>query len=123
MSDVVSVRGKLSDQADELDRLSRALADVARQLEPVATEYQAFVDNHELGLLLRSEDETEYKLPPAALRLKLARRAMDPELRGRYMALTHSRERLEQRIRDLKVAVEAQRSILSALKMELEATR
>lgn len=122
-ADVVTVRGILSARADELDRLSKSLAQVCRDLEPVENQYRAFVDDHELGLLKRSEDDPNYRLPSAALRLKLAHKAIDTALLGRYMALVSSRARLQQRIRDLKAEVEAQRSILSALKVEMEATQ
>ncbi len=43
---------------------------------------------------------------------------MPPELFGRRTALVRSRDRMLQRIRTLKTEVEAQRSILSALKEE-----
>lgn len=120
--DVIGARSKLNDLAGSLDRWSRALAQTSRDLEPVEAKYRSFVDDHELGLLKKSEDE-DYKLPSAGLRLKLAHRAMDPELLGRYMGLTTARERQIQRLRDLKAEIEAQRSILSALKSELEALR
>ena len=55
------------------------------------------------------------------MRLKLAHKAMDPGVLGRYIGLLNSRKRLEKRIGALKSAVDAQRSILSALKSELEA--
>ena len=113
---------KLGEQAEELGDLSGRLADVSRKLEPVEREYTDFVDNHELGLWNRSEDEDGFKLPSAAIRLKLAHQAMPPELLGRYKGLVESRSRLVQRIRDLKAEIEAQRSILSALKVEMEAS-
>lgn len=122
MSDVIEARRKLSELARELGARSQDLALVSRNLEPVEDEYRTFVDEFELGLLKRSEDEDGYRLPPAALRLKLAHSAMDPALLGRYIGLTKSRERLVQRIRDLKHEAEAQRSIVSALKAELEAS-
>jgi hypothetical protein len=122
MSDVLTARTRLSELANDLGDLSGMLARVSRDLEPVEEQYRAFVDDFEVGLLLRSEDEDGYKLPSESLRIKLAHRKMDPALLGRYMGLTKSRERLQQRIRDLKAEIEAQRSILSALKVEMEAT-
>lgn len=112
----------LDEHARELDMRSKELARVERDLEPVEEEYRRFVDDFEIGLWQRSQDEEGFKLPSEALRLKLAHKAIDPALYGRYVGLVKSRKRLEQRIRDLKTAVDAQRSILSALKLEMEAT-
>lgn len=122
MSDVLDARAKLREQAEELDKYSKALAFVCRELEPVEAEYQRFVDDFELGLLLRSENEDGYRLPSAALRLKMAHQAMKPELLGRHIGLTNKRTRLQQRIRDLKAQVDAQRSLVSAYRAEMEAT-
>jgi hypothetical protein len=107
--------------AEELNRLSGDLARVSRDLEPIQRQYEQFVADFEIGLWQQHQD-TGAKLPAAALRVRLAEKAMDPALLGRYTGLVHSRERLQQRIRDVKQMVEAQRSILSALKAELEAT-
>lgn len=122
-AEAITARGKLREQAEELAQRSGELAQVSRDLEPVEQEYRTFVDDFEIGLWKRSEDEKDFKLPAAALRVKLAHREMDPALLGRYVGLTRGRERLVQRIRDLKVEIEAQRSIVSALKTEMEATQ
>ena len=45
---------------------------------------------------------------------------MAPELLGRHDGLVHKRERMRKRISDLRLVIEAERSILSALKMEAE---
>ena len=121
-AEAIDARAKLRAQADELSLRSGELARVSRELEPVEKQYREFVDDFEIGLWKRSEDEKGFRLPAAGLRVKLAHQAMDPALLGRYVGLSHSRERLVQRIRDLKVEVEAQRTIVSALKAELEAT-
>lgn len=122
MTDVAESITKLREFADELDRLSRALNRVEQDLEPVEKEYQTFVDDFEVGLWTKHEDEGS-KLPSEALRLKLAHKKMNPELLGRYVGLVHARKRGEKRIATLKTSVEAQRSILSALKTEAEALR
>jgi hypothetical protein len=57
------------------------------------------------------------------MRLKLAHNEMAPELLGEWAALCASRDRMRKRITDLKSEVEAQRSILSSLKLEMEAVR
>lgn len=119
---VQEAMGRLNELAQELDLLSRGLLQVERELEPVAEEYQRFVDDFEIGLYTRSTEENDFKLPSEALRLKLAHRAMPPELYGRHRALLAQRERGMDRIRAVRAQVEAQRSILSALKTEMEAT-
>lgn len=121
MSDVLAEKEALRRLSNTLGEWSKALAQTSRDLEPVEAEYRAFVDDFELGLLLRSENEDDYRLPPASLRLKLAHKAMDPALLGRYMGLTTARGRQLQRIRDLGKEIEAHRSLLSAAKTELDA--
>lgn len=122
MSDVIEAKNRLRQLSNTLGEWSRALAQTSKDLQPVENDYHKFVDDFELGLLTRSEDEDDYRLPSAALRLKLAHRAMDPDLLGRYMGLTEARRRQLQRIRDLGKEIEAQRSLLSAAKVEMEAT-
>lgn len=113
---------RLDGHATELDTLSRGLAEVQRQLEPAEKDYQDFVDEFEVGLYLQSEEPGGRKLPSEALRQKLARRDMPAELLGRRDGLIRKRDRMKQRIGDLKAIVEGERSILSALKVEAEAT-
>ena len=123
-ADVADARRRLAEIATELGNLSGKLANTSRELDPLQHAYQDYVDDYELGLLQRSEDDDNYRLPAQTLRLKLARRAYTsehPADMGRMMGLEASRERMKQRIGDLKHESEAQRSILSALKTELEA--
>lgn len=108
--------------AEELDNLSSLLAQVERDLEPVEQEYEKFMATHEIGLWTRHVDDG-VKLPPERLRERMAHQEMPAELFGRYTALMKSRKRMEKRILALRAASDAQRSILSALKTELEATR
>jgi hypothetical protein len=102
----------------EIGQIADALADIERKLEPVEVEYQAFVDNHEIGLYQRSIEEDGFRLPSESLRAKLANRAMDPELFGKRTALRNGRDRAQERIKTLRVEIDALRSILSALKEE-----
>lgn len=120
MSTPAEVMERLAQLAEELDQRSLELGDVERRLEPAEMAVQAFVDDFEVGLWTKHENEGT-KLPSEALRLKLANKAMDPALLGRHQGLLHSRKRLEKRIAALKSQVDAQRSILSALKLEMEA--
>ena len=106
----------------ELGNVANALAQIERELEPVEKEFSKFVDDYELGLYARSVEQDGYKLPARDLREKLAVRAAPPELYGRRTALVNARERASKRIGTLKVEVEAQRSILSALKEESQAS-
>lgn len=122
MTDVADAISALREYASELDGISRALSKIERDIEPVAERYQKFVDDFEIGLWTKSEDEGA-KFPSAAMRLKLAHKAMDPALLGSYVGLVNARERGVQRLRAVKASVEAQRSILSALKVEAEALR
>ena len=112
---------RLDGHASELDTLSKGLAAVQRDLEPAEVAYQAFVDEFEVGLYLKSEEPDGPRLPSEALRLKLARREMPAELLGRRDGLLRKRDRMRQRISDLKTIVESERSLLSALKVEMEA--
>lgn len=102
--------------AAELNQKSGWLHEIEMQLAPAEDEYTRFVDDYELGLLRKSET-SEYKLPSEALRLKLARSEMSADLLGRYEGLRKKRRRLEQRLKDIRVEIDAQRSILSALKV------
>ena len=122
MADPLDARSKLNELAQRLGKLSEALVDVNRALEPVHDEYTQFIDDFETGLWLKHVQEGA-KLPPKDLRVQLAHKAMPVELLGRHKGLTNSRERLMKRISDLRVEVEAQRSLLSAWKTEMEATR
>jgi hypothetical protein len=113
---------RLDAHARELDELSRGLAAIQREIEPVEGEYQDFVDEYQVGLYLKSEEQDGPKLPSEAMRLKLARRAMAPELLGRRDGLIRKRDRMSKRIDDLGRICNAERSVLSALKEEMQAT-
>lgn len=122
MATPAEAMAELSKYARELHGLSHKLAEVEREFAPVQEAYEKFLDDFETGLWFKHETQ-DAKLPPEKMRLRLAHKAMDPTLLGHYVGLTNQRERLRKRISDVKVSVEAQRSILSALKVELEATR
>lgn len=111
---------KLSGYAADLDKRSRELGQVQRELDPVLDGYADFVESFEADLYRKCEADGT-KLPSESLRLILARQEMPEEFRKQHDLLLRRRERLKQRISDLKAAVEAQRSILSAEKAEMEA--
>lgn len=118
---VQEAMGRLNELAQELDDLSRALLKVEQDLEPIDDQYQAFVDAFEVGLWQKSQDNDSFRLPSEAMRSKLAHRDMPAELLGRHRGLMMARARGRERIRTVKAQVDAQRSILSALKSEMEA--
>lgn len=134
MTTPIEALGRLETTAGELDALSKALTAVSRELdgvdvngnplpEPgVEQRYQDFVDAYEVGLYEQCQADDGPKWPGEAMREKLARKDMAPELLGRRDGLVRKRERLKRRIGDVKVIIEAERSILSALKMEAEAS-
>jgi cell division protein FtsB len=120
----VSVAGctaALSAVAYELDHLSKGLAEVERRLEPIQEKYDDGLADYEAGLFKAYEDG-EGKWPGEDTRERLYRRQLDRDLRREYDRLHASRKRMEKRIRTLSTAADAQRSVLSALKVELEAT-
>lgn len=120
--DPLTVLVDLQDHAKELDYLSKQLSKVERELEPVEQEHEAFRTAFEAGLW-EQHVEAGAKFPAEGLRLRMAHQAMPAELLGRYVELMGSRRRLMQRIGTLKAVCDAKRSILSALKVELEASR
>lgn len=110
---------------DELVRLSEAVFKIGQQLdginsadEGIEKQYQDFIDDWETGLWMKSQEEGGPKFPSEALRAKLARREMPAEILARRDLLVRKRDRIRQRISDVKATVEANRSILSALKEE-----
>jgi hypothetical protein len=122
VSDAVQVMARLDELARELDGRSRELADTERGMEAVQAQYEEVVGDWEAALWEESQlGDTRW--PPERLRERMAHRAMDPKLLGAYNAGVAKRKRLERRIGALKVQVDAQRSILSALKEEAAATR
>lgn len=124
--DPVQVIADLNLSALELDSLSKDLAGVERSLEPLTAEYEQHLGDFEAGLWVQYVEGAEGKmsLPGSeATRERMARRQMPTEFVGRYSALMASRKRLERRIASLKASVDAKRSVLSALKAEIEATR
>lgn len=122
MIDPMAVTQDLDGYARELDRISKEMDAVADQLRPVDDEYEAFMGAYEEGLWNRHVEDGE-KFPPEALRTRMGRRAMSPELLGRYTRLVADRKRMEKRVSSLKAIVDAKRSVLSALRTEMEATR
>lgn len=115
MSAQVAIR-KLEDYAQELDTRSGELAETQRVLDTLAPKYTDFIEVYEATLYDKGD-----KLPSEKIRLALAHRAMPRELLEGYRVQVAKRDRLKRRISDLKASVEAQRSVLSAEKVAIEA--
>lgn len=120
MSSVLEVMSRLDEYAVELDKRSKELAQVERELEPVEQFIEEFTDDFECALW-EAHTKRDEKLPSAELRERLARKQMPAEVVTRHGRLLARRKRLEKRIRHLGDVIDAQRSILSALKAEMEA--
>lgn len=121
MSDAISCMNKLDAFAEELDTLSKGLAEVERKLEPIEYAYEEFVGEYEIFLVEQAQEKGE-KPPAERLRERMALKAMPREVLGPYQTLTAKRRRMEKRISAIKAGIEAQRSLLSAYKVEAEAS-
>lgn len=109
---------RLEGYAQELDKRSNELTGTQRELDEVEPKYRDFIEAYEVTLYEKAEGS---RLPSEKLRLALAHRAMPRELLERYRVLVAKRARLQKRISDLRASVDAQRSVLSAEKVTLEA--
>lgn len=107
---------ELNRLAGMLGTLGEKLVEVERDIEATEREYRAVIEAYEVGLYEQVQDGTLSRLPSADMRVKLARKAMDPELLGRYEGLALARRRLQDRISNIKAQASSQRSIVSAMK-------
>lgn len=113
---------RLDGHASDLGTLSDDLNEVQEQLRPLQEQVDAHLRAHEVGLWQKHVNNGD-KFPPEKVRERLAIQDLDPVLYGRHTALLSKRKQLQQRISDLKAEIDAERSILSALKEEMAATR
>lgn len=124
--DAAQVMADLDAFATDLDAMSKALAQVEREREPLQKWHDDVVEamtahtwrQHAAGELKR--------LPSAAVVEALAREKMREQAEGlvrlEHLAkLTASRKRLQARTTELASAISARQSILSMLKLELQA--
>lgn len=116
MSEVTELIRELDAKRRELGELADKLNRVQRDLEPVQRDYDNFIAAFEVGLYHQSLEEGGPKLPSERLRVQLAHRKIDADLYGRFLQLTASRDRLEARLRAMRLEIESLRSILSAEK-------
>jgi hypothetical protein len=123
MSDVIDASRTLLQTARELDELSKRLLKDELELEQLEIDVAEHVENYHAACWQEHVDSGgDIKLPSEAIRTALAHRSFDRDRYRRYLALRAGRTRRKQRIGDLKEIVAAQRSIVSALKTELEAS-
>ena len=113
---------RLNNIANELDTLSKNLQTVEQRMESVDVDYEEHVADFEAAMFDRYE-RGEGKWPGEETRERLARRTMDADLKRERDRLHAARNRAEKRIKSLGKAADAQRSVLSALKVEQEAIR
>jgi hypothetical protein len=111
---------KLEGYAQELEKRSTELAETQRALDDVQPQYEEFLRDFEVDMYEKALAAGQ-KLPSEALRQALALKAMPSGFRNDHDALRRKRERLTKRISDLKTSVDAQRSLLSAEKLCLDA--
>lgn len=105
--------------AVELDELSKGLIVTERRLEPVEAQYTEWLEDYEIHLVEQAQEAGE-KPPAEKLRETMARRSVPKEIASEYLSLVSKRRRMEKRISAIKTGIEAQRSLLSAYKMEAE---
>jgi hypothetical protein len=112
---------KLEAYAAELDKRSSELAETQRELDEKEPQYEDFIRDFHVDMYEQALKD-QSRLPSESLREQLALKAMPSGFRLEYEALVRKRARLQKRISDLKAAVDAQRSVLSAEKISMEAT-
>ncbi len=121
-ADIGTVLLKLDAYAAELDACSRKLAAVEEELEPLEVAYNEAMDDLE-AMYWNAHENDDAKLPPQHMREALSRKSLRSAFSHERALFLSKRKRLEKRIRTLAELVDAQRSILSALKSEMEAIR
>ena len=117
-----TVMNELNALASESGDLAGKLHKLQRAFEPIEEEHDNFVSDFVTGLWAQHCDG-KAKWPGEEVRLMLARQAMPPDLYGRYTAHKKSIDRIRTRMRSLRLEADARRSILSALKEEMQAAR
>lgn len=112
---------RLMQCAEELDKRSKELVEIERQIQDAEPLYEDAVETF-IADLWDECIRDEKKFPPKDVRDAMAVKAMDPAQRLNYRTLIRRRQKAKQRLTDLREIVAAQRSIVSAAKTEVEAT-
>lgn len=118
---IVEASQRLIAAARELDDISKALVEVELEIEKTEPRYQDFIESFVADLWDECIQE-EKKFPPQDVRNAMALKAMDPTVKADYRYLIHRRQKAKQRLTDLREIVAAQRSIVSAVKEEMNAS-
>lgn len=120
MPEVPVVMARLDALVSELDKWSKAYDRGLEAFGAVDERYEQAIEDYVAGLW-DAHESNGAKWPGEDARLMLARRAMDPTLRGEHARMTRDLKRCQRRISALRAEASALQSILSALKVELEA--
>ena len=120
---VSSARAELQRIAGELDERSKSLWNTSIELSRIHEAYDEEFAEYEAEWY-RLYEAGEKKWPGDAVRHRVFRedKLKDSETVRRMLFLERKQARLEDRIRHLSKEADAQRSVLSALKVEMEAT-
>jgi septal ring factor EnvC (AmiA/AmiB activator) len=118
---IAEASARLIEAAEELDKRSKELVQIERDLEIAEPMYEDSIETFIADLWDECLRE-ERKFPPQDVRNAMAGKAMDKALRLNYRTLIRRRQKAKQRLTDLREIVAAQRSIVSAAKTEVEAT-
>lgn len=120
MSEIIDASLTLLQKARELDDLSKRLGQTEIELAPLEAALTEWVEDYHAAAW-EAHIEKDAKLPSEVIRVSLAHKAFDREKYRQILTLRSQRTRRKQRISDLREIVDAQRSIVSALKLEAEA--
>lgn len=99
-----------------LEQLGVELANIETELEPVQKAHDTFVEDFKAGLWEQHLAGELKRMPAEDVRLALAYKQMPTTLRGKFAGLKQRRERCLNAISRTRAQIEANRSILSALK-------
>ena len=107
---------RVDEKAGNMDKLGGELAKIRHELEPVELEHDQQVENFVADLWDQHVSGDVPRWPGEDVRLALARRSMDPQLRGAYIRLKNLERRCRDAIEREKESIGGLRSILSAQK-------
>ena len=124
MSDPVAVLGKLQDLASRLDVASKSIYTMDEKLAGIEVDYDD-TRNDILVKLIAEYERSDTRLPGEDVRNALVTnrlREQEPDLYKSVRNLRAKISRYERRARRIEREIDAQRSVLSFLKTEVEAT-
>lgn len=110
----VQIAQRVDQKAALMDKLGTQLAQIRHELEPVEEAHDQHVENFVCDLW--DQHVNGKRWPGEDVRLALARKDMDPQLRGAYIRLKNLERRCLDAIDREKSAIGALRSVLSAQK-------